>query len=435
MSSHATLAPMFAVLRIGLHALFLGLALFAAVFSATAGSARPGAAWAITLALALALLYLAGALGAKRLRAANDRAADRVGLLWVLALTVLWALLVWFSPEGAYLVFPLFFLYLHLLPGPAGYIAILAATALAIIGLGAHLGFGIGVVVGPLLGAGVAILIGLGYRALVREAHEREDLLAELLRTRERLAATEREQGALAERARLAREIHDTVAQGLSSIQMLLHAAERDAEADGPGVRYLRLARETAAESLAETRGIIRELAPPALDDGLPAALRRLAEEQAARTGIAFAAEVPARSELPMDVQSALLRIAQGAVSNAVRHAAPGRVVIALRERGGAVELEVVDDGAGFDAAGAASRAGAGGSFGLRAIDERVRQLGGRLSVESAPGAGTAVRVALDPGGGPAAGPAAGSAAGAAGPGAAAPPDSVTRSDPEEGRA
>src|SRR5690606_17402622 len=139
------------------------------------------------------------------------------------------------------------------------------------------------------------------------------------------LAETEREQGALAERARLAREIHDTVAQGLSSIQMLLHAAERDAP-HGAALRHVRLARETAAESLAETRRFIRELTPAGLDDGLVAALRRLAREQERRSGLRI--EVTAKETdlaLPMDVQSALLRIAQGAVSNAVRHSGADR--------------------------------------------------------------------------------------------------------------
>lgn len=412
---------MFAVLRFALHALFIGLAAFTAAVAVVAH--RPHASWAVALSATLIVLYFGGAVEGRRMAALRQRERESAqdpdqdpapadsteprdssiaaggiwGLAWVGAITVLWAALVWIAPEGSYLVFPLFFLFLHMMPGRTGYLAIVIATAIAITALGMHLGFGIGVVVGPLLGAGVAILIGLGYRALERENAEREAILAELLRTREALASKEREQGALDERSRLAREIHDTVAQGLSSIQMLLHAAERDA-ADGPEVRYIRLARETAAESLAETRGLIRELTPPTLDDGLPAALRRLAAEQERRTGIAFTAAVPERLDLSMDAQASLLRIAQGAVSNAVRHSEAEHVALSLTEDGDRVTLAVGDDGIGFDPERAAAHGSHPDSFGLRAIEERVRQLDGALAVTSAPGEGTSLVVTIDRG-------------------------------------
>ena len=141
-----------------------------------------------------------------------------------------------------------------------------ASTIIAICALGLHGGWSVGGVVGPLVGAGVALLIGLGYQALAREAEQREALVRELIAARGLLAATEHESGVLAERARLAREIHDTLAQGLSSIQMLLHAAERS-DPDRSGIEHIRLARETAAANLAEARRFIRELTPPQLDD------------------------------------------------------------------------------------------------------------------------------------------------------------------------
>jgi len=344
------------------------------------------------------VVYLAGAWAARTSSAAG---VSRRGLSlgWVAALTLLWAVLVWLRPEGAYIVFPLFFLYLHLLPSPSGVIAIVVTTAFAIVALGLHLGFTVGGVIGPLVGAGVALLIGLAYRALRREAAERELLLAELIRTRQQLADTEREQGALAERARLAREIHDTVAQGLSSIQMLLRAAERDTPE--PGAGYLRLARETAADSLADTRQIIRELTPARLDDGLAAALRRLGQEQASRASIPI--EVTAADlDLPMGTQTALLRIAQGALSNAIRHADASHVVIELGGRDGTLSLVVRDDGHGFDATTAVADSHEAGSFGLQAMRERVDQLGGTLTVTSEPGRGATItaRLPLTPGSG-----------------------------------
>lgn len=387
--SHSTLAPVFAGLRFGLHALLVGLAGFSVVRAFVVSS--PVAAWTLVIGIAFVAVYLVGAWAA---RARGESGISRRGYAigWVAALTLLWAVLTWLSPEGSYLVFPLFFLYLHVLPGTGGVAAIVAATAFAILALGLHLGFSVGGVIGPLVGAGVALLIGLAYRALRREAEERERLLAELIRTRQQLAQTEREQGALAERARLAREIHDTVAQGLSSIQMLLRAAERDTPE--PGAGYVRLARETAADSLAETRQIIRELTPARLGDGLAAALHRLGQEQSDRVSIPV--EVSAEElDMPMGTQTALLRIAQGALSNTIRHANATRITVELARDNATVSLVVRDDGHGFDVSSAVADSHEADSFGLHAMRERVEQLNGTLTIASAPQRGTTVTARL----------------------------------------
>lgn len=386
---HSTLAPVFSGLRLGLHALLVGLTAFAVIRAFLV--AAPTAVWTLLVGIAFVAVYLGGAWAA-RARPLAGTSGRAFPVAWALALTLLWAVMVWLSPDGAYLVFPLFFLYLHVLPGAGGVVAIVVSTGFAIFALGLHLGFSIGGVVGPVIGAGVALLIGLAYRALRNEAAEREILLDELLRTRQQLADTEREQGALAERARLAREIHDTVAQGLSSIQMLLRAAERHAVS--PGDEYLRLARETAADSLLETRQIIRELSPARLDGGLPDALRRLGQEQASRGSIAV--DVAADEvDLPMSAQTALLRIAQGALSNAVRHAGASRLGVVLTAGDGTATLTVRDDGRGFDAATAVADSHEADSFGLQAMRERVEQLDGTLLVESAPGRGTTISARL----------------------------------------
>ncbi|WP_307486442.1 sensor histidine kinase [Microbacterium trichothecenolyticum] len=380
---HRTLAPVFAGLRAGLHALFGGLLALVVVRVLLTG----GSATALVLAGLLAVAYLAGLWLARGGR-------SRAGVVWLAALTLVWALLMWAVPEAAYLVFPLFFLYLHLLPGIGGPLAVVGTTAVTVVALAVHGGLTVGGVVGPVVGAGVALLIGLGYSALERRAVEREALMAELIATRDRLAAAEREQGTLAERARLARELHDTVAQGLSSIQMLLHAAER-ADPEGPGVAHVRLARQTAADGLAETRRFIRELAPPSLDRGLGEALERLAATWSAREGIGVDVHVDAAVSLPMDAQTALLRIAQGALANVAQHASATRVTVRLSGDGDAARLTMVDDGVGFDARAAAAVASATDSFGLRAMRERVEQLDGDIVVDTAPGAGTAITVTL----------------------------------------
>ena len=219
------------------------------------------------------------------------------------------------------------------------------------VGTGLHRGWTIAGAVGPIIGAAVAVAIGLGYQALYREAAERGRLIDELMNTREELASTSRDAGKFAERERLAAEIHDTVAQGLSSIQMLLHAAER-ADPDSPAIRQISLARETAADSLAETRQLIAELTPAALDgQSLADALRRICER-------ASSPELEARSvvegeavRLPMPLEATLVRIAQGAVSNVLRHADATRMAVTLTYSDDTVSLDVVDNGRGFDVA------------------------------------------------------------------------------------
>lgn len=390
--AHTALTPVFVGLRTGLHVLFL--ALTALVVARALLVPTPASAAVIVLCLVLAATYLAGALLARRGR----RASKAPAFAWLALLTLEWMALLWLIPEAAYLVFPLFFLFLHLLGRRWGPVAILVSTMVAICALGVHGGWTVGGVVGPLVGAGVALLIGLGYQALAREAAEREALMGELLRTRDQLAATEHESGVLAERARLAREIHDTLAQGLSSIQLLLHAAER-ADPDRPGIEHIRLARETAATNLADARRFIRELTPPVLDDrGLGGALRRLADTQWSAQGLDVRVRVSDTTALPMHVQTALLRIAQGAIANVIQHAHASAATIALEVQGEELVLTIEDDGDGFDPSVIPSdQPGRSDSFGLRATRERVQQLGGALELHSAPGRGTTLVVRLAP--------------------------------------
>lgn len=386
---HTALTPVFVGLRTGLHGLFVALTALVIVRAVVAPTDSEIAV--ISLALVLLGTYGAGGVAARatsRLRAA--------GVVWLTALTIEWVVLLWLTPDAAYLVFPLFFLYLHVVGSWWGTIAIIVSTAIAICALGIHGEWTVGGIVGPIVGAAVALLLGLGYQALAREAQQREVLMQELLATRGQLAATERESGVLAERARLAREIHDTVAQGLSSIQMLLHAAER-ADGERPGIEHIRLARETAAAGLADTRRFIRELTPPDLDDrGLGSALRRLASTQWAARGLPVDVRVSDAVELPMHVQTALLRIAQGAIANVIQHADAYSAMITLTIGDDRVEFTIADDGRGFDPSLVAAVPGAkSDSFGLQATRERVDQLGGTLTVSSAPGTGTSLTIEL----------------------------------------
>ena len=384
------LNPVFVGLRTGLHILFVALSLLVVARAALA----PTDSGAVVISATVVLLITYG-FGGRAARAGRHRGPLPV-LFWLGALTLEWMLLLWLIPEAAYLVFPLFFLFLHLLGRRWGAVAIVASTIVAIWALGVHDEWTVGGVVGPLVGAGVALLIGLGYQALAREAAQREDLMRELIATRGQLAATEHESGVLAERARLSREIHDTLAQGLSSIQMLLYAAER-ADPARPGVEHIRLARETAAANLADARRFVRELAPPELDDqGLGGALRRLVDSQWSAQGLDVRVRVSDTVTLPMNLQTALLRIAQGAIANVIQHAHAANATISLAIDNEELRFTVVDDGIGFDPLTAASQhGGKTDSFGLQATRERVQQLGGTLNVDSAPGSGTTLAVTI----------------------------------------
>lgn len=387
--AHTALTPVFVGLRTGLHVLFFaltGLVIARAVLDPTDASVV-----VTVLAVVLGVTYATGALLAGAMRSSRISTG-----LWLALVTVQWLALTWLIADAAYLVFPLFFLYLHLLGRWWGTAAILASTVFAIVALGLHGGWSVGGVVGPLVGAGVALLIGLGYEALAREARQREALVAELLATRGRLAATEHESGVLAERGRLAREIHDTLAQGLSSIQMLLHAAER-ADAERPGIAHIRLARETAAANLVEARRFIRELTPPQLDDqSLGGALRRLAAREWADQGLDVRVRVSDAVVLPMHLQTALLRITQGAIANVIQHAHATTATVTIAVDGDRLHFSVTDDGIGFDAAPLVPHdPERSDSFGLRATEERVQQLGGTLRIDTAPGRGTALTVDL----------------------------------------
>ncbi|MGI9824787.1 sensor histidine kinase [Agromyces sp. Marseille-Q5079] len=387
------LRPVFITLRFGLHVLVVGLALFVMIRALLADDASEVPLTVLTLAFLAC--YGAG------IAAAHRNLPQWARVLWLTSLLALWVGMSAITPDAAFLAFPLFFLELHVLAAPLAVPLVVITFGLSVWGTATHQGFAVGTVLGPLISAGVAIVIGLGYRAMAQETKDRQALILDLIATREELATASREAGTLAERQRIAREIHDTVAQGLSSIQMLLHAAERDI-ADPATLEKLELARSTASENLAETRRFIRELSPPSLDEQtLPAALRRLAatvDEQAAQAGSATRVSYSTSGTpvtLPMAIDATLLRIAQGALANVLRHARATRAELTLSYLGDEVALDIVDDGIGFDPVEVAAGDGDGIRFGLRAMRERAEREGGTVELESSPGDGTAISVRI----------------------------------------
>ncbi|QOV35422.1 sensor histidine kinase [Streptomyces ferrugineus] len=200
-----------------------------------------------------------------------------------------------------------------------------------------------------------------------------------------------REAGVADERRRLAAEIHDTIAQGLTGIIAQLQVVAN--APDLPTARvHLDRASALARHSLGEARRSVHNLAPVALEhDGLPQALRSTVTEWAQRTGVRADFTVTGTAEQLHDELSAtLLRIAQEALSNASRHARATRVGVTLSFLGDEVILDIRDDGRGFDPLSLPER-GSDGGFGLPGMRARAERMAGCLTVESEPGRGTAL--------------------------------------------
>jgi signal transduction histidine kinase len=205
------------------------------------------------------------------------------------------------------------------------------------------------------------------------------------------LVAQAREAGVLDERARMAREIHDTIAHGLTGIVTQLEAAEQAADRPDDWRRHLRNATGLARESLSEARRSVEASRPEALDGAtLEVGLAGVAERWSAISGVAV--EFVATGErLPLDseIEEALLRTAQEALANVGKHAAASRAAVTLSYMGDVVTLDVRDDGVGFEVPDVATGRAAG--FGLTAMRQRVSRVAGTLAIESEPGRGTAV--------------------------------------------
>ena len=224
-----------------------------------------------------------------------------------------------------------------------------------------------------------------GAPAEVAELGAAVDQMLERLE-RERRDSARRALGAQeGERLRIARELHDEVGQALTAVLLQLDRAQADV--GGEPSERIREARETARATLEEVRAIARNLRPEALDDlGLGAALRQLCIE-AERTGVLVERDISAGVTLDQDAEVVVYRVAQEAITNALRHAGAEKVELALRVDGHMTILRVLDDGRGMT--------GAAEGAGVRGMRERAVLVGGTLEVADAPGGGTSVTLRL----------------------------------------
>jgi signal transduction histidine kinase len=223
----------------------------------------------------------------------------------------------------------------------------------------------------------------------MRKRRQLADLIAELAASRAESARLSRDAGTAAERERLAREIHDTLAQGFTSIVMLAQAAEPELETDTAAARkHLAMIAATARENLAEARAMVAELTPTALEEGsLPAAITRQCDRLAAETDVDVDVQIsPDLPQQAMAVDVVLLRAVQETFANIRKHAHASAVTVELAPSDTGVRLTMTDDGVGL-------RDGHADGFGLRGMRSRVAQVGGVMTVGATPGGGTTVTV------------------------------------------
>ncbi|WP_406418643.1 sensor histidine kinase [Streptomyces sp. NBC_01614] len=380
---------------------WLGVVMHAAFFLLLGGAlarfvlrhpGEPRTPWIIALCVVLAVLHLLGP------RAGDTRPrSTRRHSAWLALVVVVWMVLVVLAPSFAWCAVPLFYTGLRTLPARAALVLVAVLTVFVVAAQVQLSGrFDPNLVLAP---PAVAALATAVFLQMERHTARQRVLIDDLIRTRHELAASERREGTLGERQRLSMEIHDTLAQGLSSQQMLLQAADRvwDTEPDKART-HVRTAASVAAHNLAEARRFVHDLAPADLaGGGLDQALRMLAGRESGadlsvRVHVDGAERLP---QLPDRVQSALLRIAQGALANVREHACASSAALTLTLLDDEAVLDVSDDGHGFDPAATPDSPGAERGHGLPAMRARLRALGGTLTVDSAPGEGTVLSAAV----------------------------------------
>lgn len=242
--------------------------------------------------------------------------------------------------------------------------------------------------------ASVGIMIGVWLERIIRQSIERRDLIEQLEATQLELAESERKAGVLAERQRLAHEIHDTLAQDFISIIMHLDAAEQSVRPEDETVqRHLSQAQAAARNGLRQSRHVVEDLLPEqlaqaTLPDAIANVVARWSESSGIPTEFAVTGEMVV---LETAVDKALLRATQEALANVRKHAQANSVTVTLSYWGDQVMLDIQDDGIGI----ASAKKPTDGGYGLIAMRERIANLNGEVIIESEPNEGTTVAVSI----------------------------------------
>ncbi|MCL2595522.1 MAG: sensor histidine kinase [Promicromonosporaceae bacterium] len=383
-------------------ATYLGLAFFAAI---TLLNVTDGARAGITLAATAGIAVTYRLIGAAAVAADNCTRGYKRALAYLVILFALTTLIAATAPWGMML---LFVAYTHCWmlcdtvsdrPLRDGIVLVITLAALTTVATWSRFDWEFDALMRLLPDVGITMLFSIGIGLWVVkttiDAEQNANIVDQLRDAQEQLALQQHAAGVTAERERLAREIHDTLAQGFMSVVTLSQVAD-DALVDGDiaGARKrLAVMQTTARENLAEARSLVAAFAPvPLQDASLPDALRRLAERWADETGITITVGIDELPALPASFDVVLLRAAQEALSNVRRHADANAVSIALRYRRDdtpSITLVVADDGRGISSPGSEG-------YGLAGMRERVAAVGGTVNVQPAAGnRGTSVTITL----------------------------------------
>jgi signal transduction histidine kinase len=294
-----------------------------------------------------------------------------------------------------------FFHAYQLKPWPLGVAGVLSTSVIIntmTMGFPAATAQAIGTYVGVIVIQSAAISTGivLAEKSL-REQQQRQEMVDKLEAALEenaglhaQLLTQAREAGVLDERQRMAREIHDTLAQGLTGIITQVQAVQRLWHSPAEARPHVDQALNLARDSLAEARRSVQALRPRELDEAhLPDALHDLARRWAANREVGLRFDVTGdRMPLSPAIEVTLFRVAQEALTNVAKHANASRVGLTLSYLSNVVLLDIRDDGVGMNGA-------AGQGFGLNSMKQRIRGVGGTMEIESAPGEGTAVSASV----------------------------------------
>lgn len=236
-----------------------------------------------------------------------------------------------------------------------------------------------------------SLALGLWITQISTLSDQRHDLVLELQSTRDELAAISRDAGVSSERERLAREIHDTIAQDLTGLVLVAQRARRELDNNHPAAaaEQLELIEDSARAALAEARALVTASAPVGLTgDGITSALNRLAERYSRETQLAVTVDAKQLPAMARETEVVVLRCAQEALANVRKHAEATRATITVSADDVGLTISVADDGVGFDPTTAHP------GFGLEGMSERLALVNGRLDVDSS-AAGTTVRATI----------------------------------------